>query len=113
MKNHNLDAASKVLRQEGNGMKKKIALVTSTLTVISMMGVGIWAIDNHYAKAADVEKNTQRILTNELNQAYRDARKQVAFLTELCAQHPENKKYKQQLKDAEDDLKILREQVKK
>lgn len=98
-------------------MRSQIKIAISLIALISitfgMYWQSILTFDSRYAHAMEFNKLEQRVLTNEINQSYRDTRKEVYDLRALVRKYPGDEKLEQQLKEAEDELKRLKEMVKK
>jgi len=89
-------------------MKKQIATITGILGLIGIVTTAYMQLDSRYAHAMEFNQLQQRVLSNELNQSYRDTRKEVYELRALVRKYPNDEKLKQQLQESEDELKRLK-----
>lgn len=93
----------------GNIMNTLVA----ALTAISLVIGGFLLMDNRHVSAANYTKLQHRVLTNELNQSYRDARSEVYDLRKILRKHPGNQLLKQKLTEAEEELNRLKKELKR
>lgn len=94
------------------GGSKKIAAMSGSLALVSAIISGYWHIDARYAMAADVQRLEQRVLMNELNQSYRDAWAEVLYLRQQLRKYPDDQDIKDQLEQAENELRRLKDLLK-
>lgn len=92
-------------------MNLNIKTITAVLSMVGVIAGGVWGFEVRYAKAANVEKLEQRVLTNELNQQYRDARSEVYFLKSQVRKYPDDQDLKKELEKAIDEMNRLKKKL--
>ncbi len=86
-------------------------MLTAIFSLVATATTAYMIVDNRYAHATDMQQLQQRVLSNEINQTYRDARAEYWFLKKQVAKYPNDVELKQKLKDAEDEVKRLKLQL--
>jgi hypothetical protein len=93
--------------------KLNLATITGVLAIIGSIATGVWHLDTRYAMAGEFQKLEQRVLMNELNQSYRDIWAEVLYLRKQLRKYPDDQDIKDQLEKAEQELKRLKDLLKK
>lgn len=88
-------------------MKATIASAVAVCGLLAVVWGGYVVVDERYARAEKLNRLEQRVLTNELQQAYRDARAEVYFLRSQARKYPADTELQRQLDDAEAELRRL------
>lgn len=82
-------------------------MACSVCVLLGAIWGGYVVLDERYARAEEFNRLEQRVLTNELQQAYRDARAEVYFLRSQARKYPDDHEVRRELDDAEAELRRL------
>lgn len=87
--------------------KQHVSMAVSICGLLGVVWGGYVVVDDRYARAAELTQLEQRVLMNELQQAYRDARAEVYFLRDQARKYPDDRDIHRQRADAEAELQRL------
>lgn len=93
--------------------RNMILAITSILGFIGTISAGIFWVDDRYAKADVVEQLEERLTLSELNDQLRAAQEELFFLRSQARKYPDDLDIADQLEEAKEAVKTLKERIKK
>ena len=88
-------------------IKKIIGIVVLIIGLIT----GIWQVDDRYISAAELAQTKDKIYLKIDTSEYRFLTEQLYKFKILVRENPANKELKEQLKEIEDDRKVIKKRI--
>ena len=92
-------------------MKADNKLVIGTITVFFTILAGIWAVEDRYVNAQEMQQEVQQIHLRIDVEKKRTLDKEYYEFVKLVAQNPENESLKEELEAIKEERKELRQKI--
>lgn len=93
--------------------RNMILAITTILGFIGTLAGGVFWVDDRYAKASEVEQLEERLTLAELKDQLRLALEEYHFLKSQSRKYPDDEDIKEELAEAKETVKDLKDQIKK